>query len=107
MLEKLEKIPEKSRETREKIAKEREITRLSKLEVGDYGGVYLLDSIQRRIGLGKDLIDSFGGMAKTMLVTAETLAQCNGVFDSVQGALQRTWGRQYYGLSGSLDSGSL
>lgn len=103
----MEKIPEKSRQAREKIAKEREIAQLSAIEVGDYGGVYLLDSIQRKIGLGKDLLDSFGGMAKTMLVVAETLVQCNGVFDSVQGALQRTWGRQFYGLQGSLDSGSL
>lgn len=103
----LEKIPEKSRESRGKIAKQREITILEDIEVGDYGGVYLIDSIQKRMRLGQDLADSFGSASVSMMSIAVTLIQCGGVFEPVRGRLKRTWTSNYYDLAGSFDSGSL
>lgn len=103
----MDKIPEKTKAGREKIAKQRNIAVLHDVEHGDFGGVYLLDAIQRRIGLGDDLNRSFGNSCVTMLAVAETLVQCHGVFDAVEGTLRRTWTRRFYGLAGSLDSGSL
>lgn len=103
----LERIPEKSKENREKIAREREIAVLNEIEVGDYGGVYLMDGIQRRIGLGQDLDASFGSASVSMMAVAMTLIQCHGVFDAVDGRLSRTWVSRYYGLAGKYDSGTL
>ena len=46
----MEKIPEKSAEHRKKIAEQRDIKVLEDIVIGDYGGVYLLDNIQKRAG---------------------------------------------------------
>ena len=103
----LEKIPGKSSAERRKIAEQRNIEVLKEIRVADFGAVYLLDKIQRRIGLGQDLMDSFGNAAVSMLSIAFALVQCDGVFDAVEGVLDRTWIRDMYGLKGSFDSGTL
>lgn len=103
----MEKIPEKSAEHRRKIAEQRDIEILEDIVIGDYGGVYLLDNIQRRMRLGEDLNASFGGVSKNMMAIAISLIQCNGVFDAVEGMMNRTWTRRYYDIAGTLDSGTL
>lgn len=103
----MEKIPEKSAEHRRKIAEQRNIKILEDVVIGDYGGVYLLDMIQKRMHLGEDLNDSFGGISKDMIAIAISLIQCNGVFDAVEGMMHRTWTRRYYDIVGTLDSGTL
>lgn len=103
----LEKIPGKSSAERRKIAEQRDIEVLKEIRVADFGAVYLLDKVQRRIGLGQDLMDSFGNAAVSMLSIAFALVQCDGVFDAVEGVLDRTWIRDMYGLKGSFDSGTL
>lgn len=103
----MEKIPEKSVAHRQKISEQRNIEVLKEIRVADYGGVYLLDRIQRRIGLGEDLNTSFGTSSVTMLSIAFALIQSDGVFDAVEGVLNRTWTRHLYDLQGSFDSGSL
>lgn len=103
----LEKIPGKSSAERRKIAEQRDIDVLKEIRVADFGAVYLLDKVQRRIGLGQDLMDSFGNAAVSMLSIAFALVQCDGVFDAVEGVLDRTWIRDMYGLKGSFDSGTL
>ena len=103
----MEKIPEKSAEHRRKIAEQRDIKILEDIVIGDYGGVYLLDNIQKRMHLGEDLNACFGGVSKNMIAIAISLIQCNGVFDSVEGMMNRTWTRRYYDIVGTLDSGTL
>ncbi len=103
----LDKIPGKSSADRKKIAEQRDIEVLKEIRVADFGATYLLDKVQRRIGLGQDLIDSFGNAAVSMLSIAFALVQCDGVFDAVDGVLERTWTRDLYGLEGSFDSGTL
>ena len=103
----LEKIPGKSSAERRKIAEQRDIEVLKEIRVADFGAVYLLDKVQRRIGLGQDLMDSFGNAAVSMLSIAFALVQCDCVFDAVEGVLDRTWIRDMYGLKGSFDSGTL
>ena len=103
----LEKIPGKSAETRRKIAEQRNIEVLKEVRVADFGSTYLLDRIQRRIGLGNDLNDGFGTASASILSIAMTLIQCDGVFDAVEGTMNRTWVRELYSLEGSFDSGTL
>lgn len=103
----MEKIPEKSAEHRRKIAEQRDIKILEDIVIGDYGGVYLLDNIQRRMHLGEDLNECFGGASKNMIAIAISLIQCNGVFDAIEGIMNRTWTRRYYDIAGTLDSGTL
>ena len=69
--------------------------------------MYCLDGIQHRIYLGDDLNDCFGFTSVSMVGIVITLIQCEGIFDSVAGRLQRTWVRRYYDLAGSFDSGLL
>lgn len=103
----LEKIPEKSLESRRKIAEERAIATMKEIRVADFGGTYLLDRIQRRIKLGEDLNDSFGTSSAAMLTLSFALFQCNGVFDAAEGTLARTWAKDLYGITGICDSGTL
>lgn len=103
----MEKIPEKSKANRQKITEQRSIEVLRDIRVADFGGTYFLDRIQRRLGMGEDLNRSFGGISVSMLTIAFALIQSNGVFDSVEGTLMRTWTRDMYGQAGVLDSGTL
>ena len=103
----MEKIPEKSKANREKISEQRSIEVLKEIRVADFGGTYFLDRIQRRIGMGEDLNRCFGNISVSMISIAFALVQSNGVFDSVEGTLGRTWTRDMYGLAGVLDSGTL
>jgi hypothetical protein len=106
-LEPLPKIPEKSMESRKKIAKEREVAILEGVDSGDYGAVYLMQAIQLRMDLGRDLMKAFGHMGKTILVVAMALAMGHGRFDEVASTFRRTWIRRFFDLAGSVDSGSL
>ncbi len=103
----MEKIPEKSKEARQKISEQRSIEVLRDIRVADFGATYFLDRIQRRLGMGEDLNKSFGNISVSLLSIAFALMQSNGTFDSVEGILRRTWTRDMYGLEGVLDSGTL
>jgi hypothetical protein len=106
-LELLPKIPEKSKENRKKIAKDREIAILKGVDSGDYGAVYLMHVLQLRMDLGLDLMRSFGHMGKTILAAAMALAMGRGRFDEVASTFKRTWLRRFFDLAGSVDSGTL
>jgi len=103
----MEKIPGKTKEDREKIAKEREISILKGISPKEYGGAYLLHSIQERTTLGEDLMRSFGLSGKSILAAAMALTMYPGAFMDIEHTLRRTSIRTMYGLTGSLDSGTL
>ena len=97
------RFPEKVR----KIAEQRNIEVLKEVRIADFGSTYLLDHIQRRIGLGNDLNDGFGTASVSILSIAMTLIQCDGIFDAVEGTMNRTWVRELYSLEGAFNSGIL
>jgi len=103
----MEKIPGKTKEDRKKIAKEREISILKGISPKEYGGAYLLHSIQKRTTLGEDLMRSFGLSGKSILAAAMALTMYPGAFMDIEHTLRRTSIRTMYGLTGSLDSGTL
>lgn len=103
----MEKIPEKSKAHREKISMQRSIKVLEDIRVGDYGGTYLLDQIQRSIHLGDQLNEAFGNAATPMLTVGMGLIYSDGIFDSVEGKLDSMWTKDYYGVEGTWDSGTL
>ncbi|MBQ7702374.1 MAG: transposase [Candidatus Methanomethylophilaceae archaeon] len=103
----LPKIPEKSADTRRKIAEQRSIKMLESIHVADYGAVYLLDHIQRSIKVGEDLNTAFGNVAVQILAVSMTLVQCGGVFDAVEPTMKRTWIKRFYNLLGSQGSSTM
>lgn len=103
----MEKIPEKSKAHREKISTQRSIKILEDIRVGDYGGTYLLDQIQRSMHLGDELKEAFGDAAISILSIGMGLIYSDGIFDSVEGKLESMWTKEYYGVEGTWDSGTL
>lgn len=77
------------------------------LESREYGSVYLLDLIQRRSRLGRDLWVSFGDAGRGILGTAMALCLHRGSFMDVEDTMARTMIGQFYGLKGSYSSQSL
>lgn len=103
----LEKDENRCAEKKGKASEERAFKVIDELAIGDYGGVYLLDEIQRQIGLGKDLFRSFGSVSKLILASAMALTLGRPRVYSIEGTLNHTWLRRYYGVESSLDSGSM
>ena len=103
----MEKIPEKSKAYREKISEQRSIRVLKDVRVGDYGGTYLLDQIQKQIHLGDDLETSFGPASTSIMAIGTSLIYSDGIFDSVEGKMESLWTSEYYGVVGKWDSGTL
>ena len=103
----LPKIPEKSAENRRKIAKEKEIAILKGVSSKEYGATYLLHEVQQRISLGEDLMRSFGNSGKTILAASMAYLMEPGAFRNIDATLERTYVKEFYGLSTSLDSGTL
>lgn len=103
----MDKIPEKSKAYREKISMQRSVRVFEDIKVGDYGGTYLLDRIQRDINLGDDLNKSFGSASVSILALGISLIYSDGIFDSVEGRFKSMWTPEYYGLAGTCDSGTL
>ena len=60
----LEKDENRCAENKRKVSEEKAFRVIDDLQIGDYGGVYLLDEIQKQIGLGKDMFRSFGSASK-------------------------------------------
>ena len=103
----MDKIPEKSKAYREKISMQRSVRVLEDIKVGDYGGTYLLDRIQRDINLGDDLDKSFGSASASILALGISLIYSDGIFDSIEGKFKSMWTPEYYDLAGTWDSGTL
>ena len=103
----LEKDEGRCAESKKKASEERAFKVIDELAIGDYGGVYLLDEIQRQIGLGKDLFRSFGSVSKLILASAMALTLGRPRVYSIEGTMDHTWLRRYYGVESSLDSGSM
>jgi hypothetical protein len=102
------KKPYRSREERERIREEMSIDPLDGLRVKEYGAVHFLDCIQRRMGLGEDLIRSFGLSGTTILAMAEAMAIGDTeVFLDIDSIFERTSLRDYYGLTSPMDSHAL
>ena len=102
------KKPYRSREEREKVRSETGIDPLDGLSVKEYGAVHFLDCIQRRMGLGEDLVRSFGLSGTTILAMAEAMAIGDTeVFLDIDSVFERTSLRDYYGLRSPMDSPAL
>ena len=103
----LPKIPEKSAENRRKIAKEKEIAILRGVSSKEYGATYLLHKVQLRMSLGEDLMRAFGNSGKIILAAAMAYLMEPGAFRMIDSTLERTYVREFYDLSTSMDSGTL
>ena len=104
-------VPKKKGKTKaekEKAAKEKDIVLLEGLSSKEYGAVYFLDLLQKKVGLGDDLYKSFGQSGTTILAMAEAMAMAqSNVFLDIEAEFERTFLRQYYNLDSSMDSGSI
>ncbi|MBR7152832.1 MAG: transposase [Candidatus Methanomethylophilaceae archaeon] len=80
---------------------------LSRIGTRSYGGVYLLDRIQRRLGLGDDLQGSFGASSKAILTCGMALALNPGPFSSIQETFDGFYLRDLYGIGMPVDSRSM
>lgn len=68
----------------------------SRIGCRSYGGVYLLDGLQRRMGIGEDLHRSFGLSARAMLTCGMALAVNPGPFSSIEATFENTYLRDLY-----------
>ena len=103
----LEKDEDRCAEKKRKASEEKAFKVIDELAIGDYGSVYLLDEIQRQMGLGRDLFRSFGSVSKLILSSAIALTVGRPRVYSIENTMDRTWLRRYYGVESSLDSGSM
>ena len=102
------KRPYRSKEERGRIRLETSIDPLEGLSTKEYGAVHFLDCIQRRMGLGEDLVRSFGLSGTTILAMAEAMAIGDTeVFLDIGAEFERTSLRDYYALSAPMDSPSI
>ena len=74
------------------------------LETKEYGSVHLLDRIQHRSRLGRDLWAAFGEASRGILGTAMALCVHRGSFMDIEDTLDRSMIREVYGLKGSYSS---
>lgn len=103
----LEKDENRCAENKRKVSEEKAFRVIDDLQIGDYGGVYLLDEIQKQIGLGKDMFRSFGSASKPILAASIALTMGRPRVYSVENTMDHTWLRRYYGVLESMDSGSM
>lgn len=99
------KKPMKSREEYARIRAEMNPSiDFSKIGSRSYGGVYLLDGIQRKIRLGEDLARAFGLSAKAIMTCAMALTVNPGPFSSIEATFESTYLRDLYGTEIPVDS---
>ena len=72
-----------------------------------YGNVDLLDTIQRRSRLGRDLTLSFGSSAKPILCAAMAVALNGSAFMNIEDTMERTFIREMYNSKAVYDSPSM
>ncbi len=92
------KKPRKPKEERERIRAEMNPSLdFSKIGSRSYGGIYLLDRLQRRLSLGEHLQKSFGMSAKAIMSCAMALAANPGPFSSIEETFNSCYLRDLYG----------
>lgn len=92
------KTPRKKKEGRDRIRQEMNPSPdFSKIGSRGYGGPYLLHNLQRRLGLGDDLQESFGTSGRAMLTCSMALAINPGPFSSIQETYDSHYLRDLYG----------
>ncbi len=92
------KKPRKTKEERERIRAEMNPSLdFSKIGSRSYGGIYLLDQLQRRLMLGEHLQQSFGVSAKAIMSCAMALAANPGPFSSIEETFNGYYLRDLYG----------
>ena len=74
------------------------------LETKEYGSVYLLDRIQHRSRLGRDLWAAFGEASRGIIGTAMALCIHRGSFMDIEDTMDRSMIREIYGLRGDYTS---
>lgn len=72
-----------------------------------YGNVQLLDHIQRRSRLGRDLALSFGASAKPVLCAAMAVALNGSAFMNIEDTMERSFIREMYRSKAVYDSPSM
>lgn len=100
----LEKNENRCAEHKKLASMEREIRIIDNIVIGEYGGVYLLDEIQKSIGLGLDLFRAFGTISKLILASAMALNLGHPRVYSIENTMDVTWLRRYYGIESKMDS---
>ena len=92
------KKPRKTKEERERIRKEMNpVIDFSKIGSRSYGGVYLMDRLQRRLKLGDHLRKSFGISSKAVMTCSMALAVNPGPFSSIEETFNSYYLRDLYG----------
>ena len=92
------KKPRKKKEEYERIRSEMNPSiDFSKIGSRSYGGVYLLDRLQRRLKLGDHLRDSFGTSSKAIMTCGMALAVNPGPFSSIEETFNSYYLRDLYG----------
>ena len=92
------KKPRKPKEEYERIRTEMNPSLdFSKIGSRSYGGIYLLDRLQRRLSLGEHLQQSFGMSAKAIMSCAMALAANPGPFSSIEETFNSCYLRDLYG----------
>lgn len=77
---------------------------LDGIESREYGSVYLLDVVQHRSRLGRDLWHAFGDAGKGILAAAMALCLHRGSFMDIEDTMSRSMICQVYGLKNSYSS---
>lgn len=103
----LEKNVKMCADHKKKVSAEKEIMVIDDLFIGDYGGTYVLDEIQKSIGLGSNLLNAFGSISKLILVSSMALTLGRPRVYSIEHTMNKTWLRRYYGIESSLDSATM
>lgn len=99
------KKPRKTKEERERIRREMDPgIDFSKIGSRSYGAAYVLDGLQRRMGIGIDLQKSFGTTSKPMMASAMALAINPGPFSSIEATFESAYLRDMYGVEMPVDS---
>lgn len=74
------------------------------LETREYGSVYLLDAVQHRCRLGRDLWHAFGEAGRGILGAAVALCLHRGSFMDIEDTMARSMISQVYGLRNTYSS---
>ena len=92
------KKPRKSKEEYERIRAEMTpAIDFSKIGTRSYGGVYMMDRLQRRLKLGEHLQKSFGASANAIMTCGIAMAVNPGPFSSMEDMLNSYYLRDLYG----------
>ena len=104
-------IPKKPRKSKAEYARIRAEKNpsidLSKVSSRCYGAACFLDSLQRRMFIGEDLMRAFGHSAKAIMSYAMALTINPGPFSAIEGTLECNYIREMYGIEMPVDSRSM